>query len=342
MHDNRRVVLRRRPRGRPVAEDFALVREAIAGPAEGELLVRNLYSSLDPAMRRWMDETSYAEPIALDSAIRCTGVGRVVGSRHRDFEVGDHLIAMCAVEDYSVVRPGGFTRKIDADHQMSLSRYLSLYGPIGMTAYFSLLECGRPKEGETVLVSGAAGAVGSLVGQIAKIKSCRAVGIAGGAEKCALLINEFGFDAAIDYRARDLESLIDAIRAACPKGVDIYFDNVGGVILDAALGCINQFARLVECGMISQYNSTTAQPGPSNIWQIIAKAATMQGFLGRHYVDRYPKAMTELRRWSDEGRIHVREHIETGLENFYPAFMRLFDGTNKGKLLLQVDAEMRL
>lgn len=342
MPDNRRVVLRRRPSGRPVAQDFELVIEAIPALAEGEFLVRNLYCSLDPAMRRWMDETSYAEPIALDSAIRCTAVARVVDSRHRDFERGDHLIAMCAVEDYSVVRPGGFTRKIDPSPQTSLSRYLSLYGPIGMTAYFSLLEIGRPKEGETVLVSGAAGAVGSLVGQIAKIKGCRVVGVAGGPEKCALLIDEFGFDAAVDYRGSDLESLMKAIRAACPDGVDIYFDNVGGVILDAALGCINQFARLVECGMISQYNSTTALPGPSNIWQIIARAATMQGFLGRHYTDRFPEAMADLRRWTSEGRIHVREHIETGLENFYPAFMRLFDGTNKGKLILQVDAEMRL
>lgn len=336
MPDNRRVLLRRRPRGRPVAEDFALVHEAIPGPAEGELLVRNLYCSLDPAMRRWMDEKSYAEPIALDSAIRCTAVGRVAVSRHRDFEVGDHLIAMCAVEDYSIIRPGGFTRKIGDDDQTPLSRYLSLYGPIGMTAYFSLLEIGKPKAGETVLVSGAAGAVGSLVGQIAKIKGCRAVGIAGGPEKCAMLTDEFGFDAAIDYQGRDLESLMEAIHESCPDGVDVYFDNVGGVILDAALGCINQFARLVECGMISQYNASGSMPGPGNIWQIIARTATMQGFLGRQYTDRFPEAMAELRRWATEGRIHAREHIETGLENFYAAFMRLFDSTNKGKLILQV------
>ena len=339
MKKNRCLLLSRRPKDDLLPGDFSLVSRPIPILKEGELLVRNLYCGLEPAMRLWMNAESYAEPIQLDETIRCLSVCRVEQSRNDEFQKGDHLVAMAALEDYSVITGGGFTRKIDLSEGIPLSNYLSLFGPIGMTAYFGLLDIGKPKQGETVLVSGAAGAVGSLVGQIAKIKGCRTIGIAGGTRKCRRLIEEFGFDASLDYKNKELLELMAAIRKNCPDGVDIYFDNVGGIILDAALGCINPFARIVACGMISQYNQQQPAPVFSNIWQIVAKTATMRGFLGRYYLDRFPEAMADLKRWSAEGNIHAREHIEVGLEKFYTAFMRLFKGTNQGKMILQISPD---
>jgi NADPH-dependent curcumin reductase CurA len=336
--ENRRILLQRRPHGLPVAADFAIASEAIPDPQDERILVRNLYCSLTPAMRRWMDECSYAELIPLGGPIRCVCVSRVVESRDNAYRPGEYLMVMGAVKEYSTVRANPWTMKIEPEDGVPLSRHLSLFGLNPMTAYFGLLEIGRPRPGETVLVSGAAGSVGSLAGQIARMKGCRTVGVVGGAQKCTRLVEEFSFDAAVDYRGRNLDELTGDICAACPDGVDVYFDNVGGVVLDAALAAINPGARLVECGMISQYNASERIAGPSNIWQIIAKAATMQGFLGRQYLERFPEAMIDLKKWAAEGRIHAREHIAVGVENFYTAFMRLFDGSNDSKLMLQVAA----
>jgi NADPH-dependent curcumin reductase CurA len=268
-------------------------------------------------------------------------VSRVIESRNPAYRPGDYLMTMGAVEEYSIVPVSPWTMKLELDDDIPLSRHVSLFGLNAMTAYFGLLEVGRPRVGEAVLVSGAAGSVGSLVGQIAKIKGCHVVGIAGGAQKCARLIEEYSFDNAVNYHDKDVDQLATAIRAACPAGVDVYFDNVGGIVLDAALASINAGARLVECGMISQYNVNSPIPGPGNLWQIIAKTATMQGFLGRQYLERFPEAMADLKNWAAAGKIHAREHIEVGLENFYAAFMRLFDGSNDGKLMLQVSKSDR-
>lgn len=336
MTTNRRIVLRARPNGPPRASDFDLVQSPAPTPADGELLVRVLYCSLDPAVRRWMDEDSYGTPIPLGGPIACIVVGRVVDSRADGYSAGDHVVGLGSVSDYVLMKPGGWTRRIDPAAAPSLSTHLGVLGPNGLSAYNGLLAVGRPQPGETVLVSGAAGSVGSIVGQIAKIKGCRAVGIAGGADKCRRLTGELGFDAAVDYKGKDLEQLTAAVRAACPQGVDVYFDNVGGLPLDAALAVINQNARLVICGMISRYNETSPSPGPRNIWQLVAKTATMQGFLNRYYMAHFDAGLRDLAQWVREGRIRTREHIETGIENFHPAFMRLFDGSNTGKLVLKI------
>jgi NADPH-dependent curcumin reductase CurA len=337
MNENRRVLLRQRPNGLPLAEDFAVVSEEKPQPRDDDILVRNIYCSLAPAMRRWMDAESYAGPIPLNGPVRCVCLGRVVESGNAAFRPGDYVMALGAVEEYSIVRADPWTLRIEPDG-VSLSQHLSLLGLNAMTAYFGLLEIGRPRPGETVLISGAAGSVGSMVGQIAKIKGCRTVGIAGGARKCARLLEEFAFDAAVDYHDKDLQQLTRAISIACPEGVDVYFDNVGGVVLDAALAVINTGARLVECGMISEYNASGPVPGPSNLFQIIGKGATMQGFLGRQYLDRHAEAKAQIREWAAQGRIHAREHIEIGIDNFHSAFLRLFEGSNEGTLILQVGA----
>jgi NADPH-dependent curcumin reductase CurA len=333
---SRQIVLRRRPRGLPLAEDFEIVSQPMPVIAAGEAMIRTLYCSLDPAMRRWMDEDSYSDPIPLGAPLRCLCLGQVQESRNKELRSGDLLLAMGTVGQHSIVPEGRWFSRVEPSGHWPLSRYLSLFGLNGMTAYFGLLDIGRPQPGETVLVSGAAGSVGSLVGQIAKINGCHTVGVAGGARKCRRLIEEFSFDAAIDYRNRTLAQLTADVWAACPQGVDIYFDNVGGVVLDAALAAINDRARLVECGMISLYNLSERGAGPSNIWQIIAKRATMRGFLGREYLDRFPEAIVQLRSWAREGRIQTREHVDVGLERFHEAFLRLFDGSNEGKLMLKI------
>jgi hypothetical protein len=320
----------------PLPEDFGIVGEPMPALADGAVLIRNLYCSLDPAMRRWMDEDSYSDPIPLGAPIRCLCLGQAVESRSEALRTGDLLLTMGTVGDYSMLPAGQWFSRIDRSDDVPLSRHLSLYGLNAMTAYFGLFDIGRPVAGETVLISGAAGSVGSLVGQMAGIAGCRTVGIAGGARKCRRLLDDFSFDAAIDYRQRSLEQLTEDIQAACPLGVDIYFDNVGGVVLDAALAAINCQARLVECGMVSQYNASDRGAGPGNLWQLIAKCATMRGFLGRQYLDRFPEAIGQLHLWAREGKIHAREHVEVGLERFHEAFMRLFDGSHDGKLMLKI------
>jgi len=332
---NRRFTLVRRPDGMPVADDFSLIEEPTPELAEGEFLLRNHYASLDPAIRGWMDDApSYLPPIALGAPVRATTVGVVADSRNPDFPVGQWASGLNGIEDYSLCVAGGFTSPIDPDAVPSVTNYLSAVGAIGLTAYFALLEVGRPKAGDTVLVSGAAGAVGSLVGQIAKMKGCRTIGIAGGPAKCARLLRDYGYDAAIDYRGKSAAELAAAIREAAPDGVDVQFENVGGEILDAGLLALNPKGRVVLCGLISQYNSA---PGPTyNVWQLIVQGARMEGFILTHYIPRFAEAIPELAAWVKSGALRVDEHIDEGIENTLPAFLRLFAGTNDGKMILKL------
>ncbi|HEX8447869.1 MAG TPA: NADP-dependent oxidoreductase [Sphingomonas sp.] len=332
---NRRFTLVRRPDGMPVANDFRLVAEPTPALEEGQFLLRNHYASLDPAIRGWMDDApSYLPPIRLGDPVRATTVGVVAESRSDAFPVGSWASGLNAIEDYSLGAAGGFTSPVDPDAVSSVTHYLSAVGAIGLTAYFALLEVGRPAAGETVLVSGAAGAVGSLVGQIAKLRGCRTVGIAGGPEKCARLIRNYGYDAAIDYRGKSPDALDAAIRAAAPGGVDIQFENVGGAILDAGLLSLNPKGRVVLCGLISQYNS---DPIPlSNIWRLIVQGARMEGFILTQFIPRFGEAIPELAAWVKDGTLRVDEHVDTGIDNALPAFLRLFEGSNEGKMILKI------
>jgi NADPH-dependent curcumin reductase CurA len=333
---NRSVILRSRPVGLPTAEDFAVREGPVPTVGPGSLLVRVFDCSIDPAMRRWMDADSYGVPIPVGGVIPCMVVGRVTQSRCDGFAAGQLVTGRGAVADHVVMQPDGYTRLVDTIGLPSLSCHLSVLGTSGLTAYNGLLKIGHPVAGETVLVSAAAGSVGSLVGQIARIHGCRAVGIAGGPTKCRRLLDAYGFDAAIDYHGKDLDALARDLHGTCPDGVDVYFDNVGGLCLEAALSAINWKARIVLCGMVSLYNATELPPGPRNLWQLVARAATMHGFLNREYLADCSAELRELRRWIAEGRLTWREHVEEGLENFHRAFLRLFDGSNEGKLILRV------
>jgi NADPH-dependent curcumin reductase CurA len=335
MPSNRRFTLVRRPHGLPVPEDFRLIEEPTPALAEGQFLLRNHYASLDPAIRGWMDDApSYLPPIRLGDPVRATTVGVVAESRNPDFPVGQWASGLNAIEDYSLCEPGGFTSAVDPGAVPSVTNYLSAVGAIGLTAYLALLDVGKPKAGETVLVSGAAGAVGSIVGQIASMKGCRTIGIAGGADKCARLTRDYGYDAAIDYRDKSESELAAAIRQAAPNGVDIQFENVGGAILDAGLLAINPKARIVLCGLISQYNS---EPAPTrNIWQLIVQGARMEGFILTQHLPRFAEAIPELAGWVKSGKLRVDEHIDEGIENALPAFLRLFEGSNQGKMILKI------
>lgn len=333
MPTNRRFTLVRRPNGMPVDADFALVTEATPALNEGQFLVRNHYASLDPAIRGWMDDKpSYLPPIQLGAPVRASTLGVVVESRNPDFPVGSWAAGLNGIEEFSVLQPGA-GRPIDPNALPSVTNHMTLRG-VALTAYFALLELGRPQAGETVLVSGAAGGVGSLVGQIAKMKGCRTVGIAGGPRKCERLLRDYGYDAAIDYRGKTPEQLVAAIREAAPNGVDVQFENVGGQILDAGLMTLNPNARVVLCGMISQYNST---PAPiNNLWQLIVNGARIEGFIMTQFVPRIAEAMPNLIAWVNEGKLRLDEHIEEGIENTLPAFLRLFEGTNEGKMILKL------
>src|SRR5690606_27108165 len=259
MTTNTQIKLARRPVGEPQGSDFEISTATVPEPGEGQVLIKVLYLSLDPAMRGWMNEgKSYVPPVQIGEVMRALGAGRVVASRHPDFAVGDHVTGTTGVQEYAVL-DGSELTKVDPS-VAPLPTFLHVLGMTGMTAYFGLLEVGQPKAGETVVVSGAAGAVGTVVGQIAKLKGCRVVGIAGGKEKCDFLTGELGFDAAVDYKRGDLKA---ALRAACPEGVDVFFDNVGGDILDTVLTRLRMHARIVICGAISQYNNTTPVKGPS-------------------------------------------------------------------------------
>jgi NADPH-dependent curcumin reductase CurA len=329
---NLQIRLAARPKGLPQDSDFQLTEEPIPQPEEGQVLVRNLFLSLDPAMRGWMNEgRSYVPPVGIGEVMRGLTIGEVVESRHPDFAVGDIVSGILGWQRYGVAR-GKELQKIPPGIPPTVA--LGPLGMTGLTAYFGLLEVGQLKAGETVLVSGAAGAVGSIAGQIAKILGCRAVGIAGTDEKCRWLTGELGFDAAINYKtAKDLH---EEIRRACPQGIDVFFDNVGGDVLDTALRSLALHARVVICGAISQYNATGPMKGPSNYMALLVQRARMQGFVVFDYQSRYAEAQAQLGRWLAEGKLHYREDVVEGLENAPRALLRLFDGSNAGKLIVKL------
>ena len=329
---NHKFLLAARPVGMPKRTDWTYAEEPVAEPKEGELLVKLSYISLDPAMRIWIkDVPSYMPPVGIGEVTRALGVGVVTASRNPRFAVGDHVSGLFGVQEYALTDGKGVT-KVDV-RLAPLPKYLSVLGMPGMTAYFGLLDTGQPKPGETVVVSAAAGAVGALVGQIAKIKNCRVVGIAGGADKCRYIVSELGFDAAIDYKSEDVSR---SLRKHCPNGIDLYFDNVGGAILDAALAQIRLRARIVICGAISQYNNTGPIAGPSNYLSLLMNRATMKGTLVLDYIDRYPQAGAEMAGWMAAGKLKSREDIVDGLATFPDTLLKLFKGENSGKLMLKV------
>jgi len=329
---NRQVRLAARPVGLPKPTDWSFVDEPVRALADGEVLVKVLYLSLDPAMRGWMnDARSYIRPVAIDEVMRAGGVGIVVESKSPRFKEGDHVVGSLNVQHFAVLPEKALT-KVDP-RLAPLPVYLSVLGMPGMTAYFGLLEVGQPVAGNTVVVSGAAGAVGTVVGQIAKIKGCRVVGIAGGAEKCAYVVKELGFDAAIDYKAEDVKK---ALRTHCPEGIDVYFDNVGGDILEAALANLARKARIVVCGAISQYNATEAVKGPSNYLSLLVNRARMEGMVVFDYADRYAEAAREMAGWMAQGKLKSKEDIVQGFDTFPERLLMLFKGENTGKLVLQV------
>lgn len=336
MPTNRRFILERRPNGVPAAADFRLSEESVPEPGEGEFVIRNIYASLDPAMRGWLDDApSYMPPVPLGEAVRASTVGKVVASKSADFPVGTWVSGLGAIEEYSLSREGGFTRAIDVSSVPSPSNYLSVLGAVGLTAYFGVVDVLAPKAGQTMLVSGAAGAVGSLVGQIGKIHGCRTIGIAGGPDKVRRLTEDYGYDVGIDYRGKDRAAIEAEIRAAAPGGVDLVFENVGGDILDATLDCLADRAVIALCGLISEYNSVE-KVGARNIWQLIVHRATIRGFLVSDYLPRFAEGVTALAGWMGEGKLRFDEHIDRGIENALPAFLRLFEGTNEGKMILQL------
>ena len=333
---NRRFLLVRRPKGAPVADDFRLEGQPLPVLDDGEFLIRNHYASLDPAIRGWLDDApSYMPPVPLGAPVRASTIGIVEASRADGFPVGQWVMGLNAIEEYSVARTGGFTQPIDPAAVPEVTNYLSLFGAVGLTAYFGFLEVCEPKAGETVLVSGAAGAVGSLVGQIARIKGCRTVGIAGGPEKCARLTARYGYDAAIDYRGKDEAALAAAIKAAAPDGIDIIFENVGGLVLDAGLMNLRDGARVGLCGLISEYNAP-APVGARNLWQLIVHRASIRGLLVADYVPRFAEGAAAMGAWLATGRLVFDEQIDEGIDNALPAFMRLFDGSNEGKMILKI------
>lgn len=329
---NKQMILSKRPVGLPDKDTWTLEEHEIPVAGEGQFVVKTAFISLDPAMRGWMnDAKSYIPPVQIGEVMRSGSVGEIVDSKHPDFAVGDFVTGWGGVQEYALSDGTGWVK---VDPKIApLPLYIGTLGMPGMTAYFGLMRIGEPKEGETVVVSGAAGAVGSIVGQIAKIKGCRVVGIAGGADKCKYLIDELGFDGAIDYKNQDIR---EGLKKECPKGVDVYFDNVGGDILNTVLTRLNMKARIVICGAISQYNNTTEVKGPSNYLSLLVSRAKMEGMVVMDYAKDYRMAAMEMGGWLAEGKLKSKEHIEEGIENFHETFLKLFSGDKKGKLILKV------
>jgi NADPH-dependent curcumin reductase CurA len=332
---NHQFRLAKRPVGMPKRGDWSYTEEAVKDPGEGEVLVKVLLLSLDPAKRGWMNEgKSYIAPVQIGEVMRALGAGRVVASRNPGFAVGDHFTGVLGVQEYAIA-PGKALMKVDAG-KLPLPVYLSALGMTGLTAYFGLLDIGQPKTGETVVISGAAGAVGAVAGQIARIKGCRTVGIAGGQEKCNYVVSELGFDACVDYKADDVKT---SLAKLCPKGIDVYFDNVGGEILDTALLLLARHARVVICGAISQYNNTTAVKGPSNYLSLLVNHARMEGFVVFDYAAQYGEGLREMAGWMAAGKLKSREDVVKGLDTFPETLLKLYTGENFGKLILQVADE---
>ena len=338
MPTNHQIRLASRPSGLPTPENWQFTEEPVGDAPEGGVVVQVLQLSLDPAMRGWMnDARSYIPPVELGAVMRAGGVGRVLSSRHPGFAPGDAVSGGFGVQEFATlpadqIRRAGLA-KIDL-RAGTWSQWLNVLGMPGMTGYFGLLDVGQPKAGETLVVSGAAGAVGQTVGQLGKIKGLRVVGIAGGPAKCRWVVDELGFDACIDYKAGPVR---EGLKAHCPKGVDVYFDNVGGEILDAVLARLARGARIVICGAISQYNNVGAVQGPKNYLSLLVNRARMQGMVVFDYADRYPEAVAEMARYLRDGRMKSREDVvDGGIAAFPNALLKLFNGENFGKLVLQV------
>ncbi|MCI0750016.1 MAG: NADP-dependent oxidoreductase [Nevskiales bacterium] len=330
---NHQFKLIQRPVGMVGRSNFEYTQTPAPEPGEGEFLVKVLYLSLDPAMRGWMnDSKSYIPPVGLGEVMRAVAAGRVIASRHPKFPVGAHVTGLFGVQEYAVSNGKGGVALVDPT-LAPLPVYLGTLGMPGMTAYFGLLTVGEFKPEDTVVVSGAAGAVGQVAGQIARIKGGRVIGIAGGPDKCRYVTQELGFDACIDYKHEDVKTVL---KTHCPKGVDLYFDNVGGDILDTVLTQLALHARIVICGAISQYNATGPAKGPSNYLSLLVNRATMRGMVVFDHVAQFRNAMQDLAGWMKEGKLKTREDIVTGLENFPEALLKLFRGENTGKLVLKV------
>lgn len=330
---NRQIRLASRPTGLPTDANWEVREEPVPEPGEGEVLVGVEYISLDPAMRGWMNAgRSYIKPVEIGEVMRAGAAGHVLASRHPDFREGDKVSGNVGVQSHAIA-PGQELQKVDTT-LVPLPTYLGTLGMPGMTAYFGLLDVGAAQSGDTVVVSAASGAVGAVVGQIAKIQGCRVVGIAGGEEKCSYIRDELGFDAAIDYKSDDIG---EGLRTHCPNGINVYFDNVGGPILDDALACLALHARVAICGAVSQYNATEAINGPSNYLSLLVNRARMQGFIVFDFADRYPEAARAMAGWINEGRIQTREDIVEGtIDDFPDTLLKLFNGTNFGKLVLKI------
>jgi NADPH-dependent curcumin reductase CurA len=328
---NRQIVLRSRPEGVPGLDNFALTEATVPEPADGEVLVRTLYLSLDPYMRGRMSAAkSYAKPAEVGSPMVGGTVGEIVTSRHPKFSAGDIVVGAGGWQEYALSSGAGL-RKLDPS-SAPISTALGVLGMPGMTAYVGLTEIGRPKPGETVVVAAASGAVGSVVGQIARIIGCRAVGIAGGADKCRYVVDTLGFDACVDHRGADFR---DALAAACPAGIDVYFENVGGAVQQTVWPLLNDFARIPVCGLIAQYNLTTPMPGP-DMFTVLRKRLTLRGFIVSDFAAKQGDFLREAGEWVRGGRLKYREDIVDGLENAPAAFLGMLQGKNFGKTLVRV------
>jgi NADPH-dependent curcumin reductase CurA len=332
---NRQWRLAARPQGMIKDTDFEWVEEPVRSLENGEVLVRNIYLSLDPANRGWVREgPSYVQPVGIGDVMRGLTISVVEASRNDRFSEGDIVSGTAGWQDYGV--SDGSDLRVIPPSFLPLTAFLGLFGMVGLTAYFGLLDVGKPQAGETLVVSGAAGAVGSIVGQIGKIVGCRVVGIAGSDAKCAWLTDELGFDAAVNYKT---ESVTRKLHKHCPDGIDVIFENVGGEILDAELMWINNFARVVICGLISSYNATEPVPGPYGFRSVLVRRARIQGFIIFDYMDRAAEAIQKMSEWYTEGRLKYRVDVYDGLETAPRNINRLFDGSHDGKLIIKVSDE---
>ncbi|MGI9372208.1 MAG: NADP-dependent oxidoreductase [Hyphomicrobiales bacterium] len=333
MTTNTMLKLASRPKGMIVHDDFELASGPVPEPGDGEFVVKVEILSLDPAMRGWVNEgKSYVPPVGIGEVMRALAGGTVIASKHPKFSEGDTVYGLFGVQEYAL-SDGQSVTKIDLS-AASLADWMGGLGMPGITAYFGLLDVGQPKEGDMVVVSAASGAVGSIVGQIAKLKGCKVVGIAGGPEKCAYVTDTLGFDACIDYKQ---DNIVEALAEHCPDGIDVYFENVGGEIFDAVLSRMNMFGRISVCGMISAYNATSAPEGPKNLRFILVNRLTMRGFIVFDFFDRYPEAISALSDWNKQGLIKFRQDVrEGGVEAFVDTLNLLFTGGNNGKLVLKV------
>jgi NADPH-dependent curcumin reductase CurA len=327
------MILANRPVGTPEKNTWNYKEELIPEIQDGQILIKHQYISLDPAMRGWMNNSkSYIPPVEIGTVMRAGTVGEVINVKNNtNFKVGDFVSGWGGVQEYSI--SDGKNYHIINDKNNPIHRYLGALGMPGMTAYFGIIKEGKIKSGDIVLVSAAAGAVGSLVGQIAKIKGCRVIGIAGGNEKCKYVKNELGFDEVIDYKN---DNIYSALKKYCPDGIDVYFDNVGGEILEAALAKLRMNSRVVICGAISQYNNKSKMKGPSNYLSLLVNRATMKGMVVFDYKNDYPIAIKQISEWFQQGKLKSNESIFNGIDNFYEIFLKLFNGNKRGKLILKI------